>query len=225
MYLIDRTKQTTCRPCAFLPCATEGCPYAVIKKGTAYCCMNCKNGKNKHSRCDHTKLPMIDRAQAEWEKLKPCATRGCDHAIYSSSTALHCCRLCSLGRGHKHDDKCDPLFIVGAAPQRRMLARVDRFVTSACRGLYESAMSTFRQLEARRRQSILVVRGKASPAASKACQILYSEGVKAAARKVDSQVQRQTQLSTMVQREQARTKAEREERQRIYDAQNGWLVA
>jgi len=225
MYLVDRTK-TTCRPCAYLPCATEGCPYAVIHPKSKFCCASCKNGKHKHNRTDHQRLPPIGRAQGEWVKLRPCLTNGCDRAVDCTKTSLRCCQCCGPAAGRKHDDAiCDALYVVGAPPKRRLAAQVDRLVTSACRSLYENAMHTFRQLEARRRESTLKLHGKSAAAAKRVCKLLYESGLKLAMRRQEAQQAREMQLSTIVQRERARTEMERRERQRLYELQNGWLAA
>lgn len=227
-YLVDRPRApqrdgSPQRAKAYLPCATEGCPFAVTQPGARHCCASCRSRLGRHSKaCACVQVPAISRAHGEWARLRPCATKGCDRAV-ACHAGLHCCRGCARHRGC--DGTCDNVCLVAGTSTtgRRDAARVDRLVTSACRVMYQEALYVRRHLETLRRPEVL--RGRPSPAAKEACVTLYESAIKYAQRRQQSQRQRELQLSTIALRERERTEHERRERRAIYEAQNGWLTA
>ena len=207
---------------AYLPCAADGCPFAVtFRGGMRYCCFGCerkyledgsvpRTGLDHHSRaCLHCTVPRAAQGRnAEWAKLKLCSVGGCGRAIPWHATV--CCRLCGPHHGHEHDATCDSVYIVpsSVATNRRKAASVERNLTSACRGIYENAMADLRQLVEHRRLTSAHRRIDPSPlvlktvsrVAREACATLYEQAQRLTQRRLKVKQQREQQLSTMAQK-------------------------
>ena len=218
---------------AFLPCASPGCKCAVTRPNASHCCISCKNGKGRHSKsCKQFGLQMY--FGDEWHKLKPCATPGCMRAV-ASHAGPYCSASCPQHRGRSyigHDntrsDIC--LAVSSGGPteaNRRLATRVDQRVTSAGRTLYSAGVTNRKYAELRTSQILAPQRSKiisSRAEIARRCAELYEAGQRLAHRKQETQQKRELQLSTMMESHMKASFEQRQERQRLYEMQNPWLM-